>query len=129
MLEVAATLIARGAAADLRGDGERALALLGEAEVLLGGCADPGRVATQLAAARRRALRGRRAPAARGERLSPGEHRVLALLPSELSLREIGDELYVSHNTVKTHVRSIYLKVGASSRSEAVARARELRLV
>ncbi|MGZ6642675.1 MAG: LuxR C-terminal-related transcriptional regulator [Solirubrobacteraceae bacterium] len=127
--EVAAALVAHAGVLDLVGAGDEAVRLLDEAEAVVAGCADPGRVARQLAETRRRAERGARAPAARGERLSPGEHRVLALLPSDLSLREIGDELYVSHNTVKTHVRSIYLKVGASSRSEAVSRARELRLV
>jgi LuxR family maltose regulon positive regulatory protein len=54
---------------------------------------------------------------------------VLRLLPTRLSLREIGSELYVSQNTVKTHVRSIYRKLAASSRADAVARARELGLL
>jgi LuxR family maltose regulon positive regulatory protein len=50
-------------------------------------------------------------------------------LHSELSLREIGAELFVSLNTVKTHTRNIYLKLGAGGREEAVARARELGLM
>ena len=41
-------------------------------------------------------------------------------------MRDIGRELYVSVNTVKTHVRRIYAKLGVSSRVEAVARAHEL---
>ena len=48
---------------------------------------------------------------------------------SELSLRDIGAELFVSLNTIKTHTRNIYLKLGAGSRDEAVARARELGLL
>jgi LuxR family maltose regulon positive regulatory protein len=42
---------------------------------------------------------------------------------------EIADALYVSLDTVKTHLRSIYRKLDATSREEAVARARELRLL
>ena len=45
------------------------------------------------------------------------------------SLREIAQSLYVSQNTVKTHTRSIYRKLGASSREQAVARGRELGLL
>ena len=54
---------------------------------------------------------------------------MLRLLPTELSLREIGSALYVSLNTVKTHTRSIYRKLHASTRTEAVGRARELSLL
>ena len=64
-----------------------------------------------------------------GAELSERELGVLRLLPSGLSLRQIGAELYVSLNTVKTHVRHIYLKLEAGSRNEAVARARELGLL
>jgi LuxR family maltose regulon positive regulatory protein len=46
-----------------------------------------------------------------------------------MSFREIGNALYVSHNTVKTHAQRIYRKLGADTRAEAVARARELRLI
>jgi LuxR family maltose regulon positive regulatory protein len=54
---------------------------------------------------------------------------VLRLLPSQLSQREIGAALYVSQNTVKTHTRGIYSKLGVTTREEAVARARELGLL
>ncbi|MFD8566981.1 LuxR C-terminal-related transcriptional regulator [Streptomyces sp. NPDC057694] len=54
---------------------------------------------------------------------------VLARLQEEVSLRQIADLLYVSHNTVKSHVRAVYRKLGASSRAEAVQRGRELGLV
>jgi LuxR family transcriptional regulator, maltose regulon positive regulatory protein len=50
---------------------------------------------------------------------------VLALLPSLLSAREIAGELSVSPNTVKTHIRSIYTKLGVSRRRDAVRRAQE----
>ena len=54
---------------------------------------------------------------------------MLRLLPTPLSQREIGASLYVSVNTVKTHTKSIFRKLGVSTRAEAVARARELGLV
>jgi LuxR family maltose regulon positive regulatory protein len=60
------------------------------------------------------------------EPLSDGELRVLRYLPSSLSAQEIGAELYVSLNTVKTHMRRIYAKLAVHRRSAAVARAREL---
>ena len=60
------------------------------------------------------------------EELSPGELRVLRYLPTNLSRSEIAGELSVSSNTVSTHIRSIYTKLGAADRSAAVRRAREL---
>jgi LuxR family maltose regulon positive regulatory protein len=61
--------------------------------------------------------------------LSERELTVLRLLASELSQREIGSELYISLNTVKGHVRSIFRKLGVATRADAVARARELGLI
>ncbi len=63
------------------------------------------------------------------EQLSPGELRVLRYLPTNLSRLEIASELSVSPNTVSTHIRSIYAKLGVQDRSSAVQRARELRLL
>jgi LuxR family maltose regulon positive regulatory protein len=51
------------------------------------------------------------------------------LLASELTRREIGQELYLSLNTVRTHMRSIYTKLDVTTREEAVARARALALI
>ena len=56
--------------------------------------------------------------------LSPAELRLLRHLPTHLTFREIADESFVSANTVKTQARSIYRKLGVSSRAEAVATAR-----
>jgi LuxR family maltose regulon positive regulatory protein len=63
------------------------------------------------------------------EELSPGELRVLRYLPTNLSRSEIAGELSVSPNTVSTHIRNIYAKLGIADRSAAVRRARELRLL
>jgi LuxR family transcriptional regulator, maltose regulon positive regulatory protein len=68
-------------------------------------------------------------PVAQSYELSERELTVLRLLPSALSQREIGNELYVSLNTVKTHTRSIFRKLGVSTRDEAVARARQAGLL
>jgi LuxR family maltose regulon positive regulatory protein len=63
------------------------------------------------------------------ESLSEREHVVLRYLPSMLSAGEIAAELYVSVNTVKTHIKSIYRKLDANRRWDAVRRARQLNLL
>ena len=63
------------------------------------------------------------------EELSDAELRVVRYLPSNLKAPEIAAELFVSTNTVRTHIRHIYAKLGAHDRDAAVARARELGLV
>jgi LuxR family transcriptional regulator, maltose regulon positive regulatory protein len=60
--------------------------------------------------------------------LTPAELRLLPLLPTHLAFREIGERLYVSQHTVKTQAMSVYRKLGASSRSQAVQRMQELGL-
>jgi len=62
------------------------------------------------------------------ERPSEAELAVLRLLASELSARDIGAQLFLSANTVRTHTRAIYRKLGVNSRAEAVARATVLGL-
>jgi LuxR family maltose regulon positive regulatory protein len=79
------------------------------------------------AAGRQLAARGRARAAAEG--LSERELMVLRLLATNLTQREIGRELFLSLNTVKSHTRSIFRKLGASSREQAVGRARELELI
>jgi LuxR family transcriptional regulator, maltose regulon positive regulatory protein len=63
------------------------------------------------------------------EELSAAELRVVRFLPSNLKAPEIAAELFVSPNTVRTHMRHIYSKLDAHSRREAVDRARELGLI
>lgn len=67
---------------------------------------------------------GREAPA-----LTASEMAVLRLLRSHLTNQEIADALYLSVNTVKTHLRAVYHKLGVSSRREAVDRGRRLQML
>jgi LuxR family transcriptional regulator, maltose regulon positive regulatory protein len=63
------------------------------------------------------------------EALSNSEIRVLRYLPTNLPASQIASELDVTHNTVRTHVRHLYAKLGTNSRAEAVTRARALGLL
>jgi len=79
-------------------------------------------------------LAGNRPPPPAGrtpveEPLSSSELRVLRYLPTNLTGPEIASELSVSHNTIKTHMRNVYSKLGTHRRAEAVARARDLGLL
>ena len=76
------------------------------------------------------------APAARPEDVAPlreplseSELRVLRYLPTNLRAPEIAAELFVSLNTIRTHMRNLYAKLGVHSRADAVKRARELGLL
>jgi LuxR family maltose regulon positive regulatory protein len=104
----------------------RAAVVLLELAELLDGDGD-GVNAISVAAeyARRRAAGLRGWPGS----LTDAELRLLPLLATHMSFREIGTRLYVSRNTVKTQAISIYRKLDASSRSEAIHRAIELDLV
>ena len=64
-----------------------------------------------------------------GASLTSAELRLLPLLASYLSFRQIGERLFISVNTVKTEAISIYRKLGVSSRAEAVDRASQLGLI
>ena len=61
--------------------------------------------------------------------MTAAELRLLPLLTTHLSFPEIAAELFVSPNTAKTHAVAIYRKLGGSSRTQAVTRARELGLL
>jgi LuxR family transcriptional regulator, maltose regulon positive regulatory protein len=96
---------------------------LDHASAIVASCADCGAVTTQLQAATAKLRHDAGGEAARG-RLSERELEVLALLPGDLSRREIAAALFVSFNTIQTHMRSIYRKLGVTSREQAVVRAR-----
>jgi LuxR family maltose regulon positive regulatory protein len=126
---------ARAALADVRhrrGHRDEALALAARARDAVDVCTDPGILRELLARIERRL----RLPSGRGgdstptrEALSDAELAVLRLFPGPLSQREIGAELFISINTVKSHTRSIYRKLSASTRDQAVEHARQLRLI
>jgi LuxR family transcriptional regulator, maltose regulon positive regulatory protein len=86
-----------------------------------------GRLVVKLA--RDLAPHGDRLPYPYAVTLTTAEMRVLQLLPTHLTLSEIADALYISRNTVKTQVASIYGKLHSSTRAEAVRAARERDLV
>jgi LuxR family maltose regulon positive regulatory protein len=112
------------------GEARRDPATLAAARAEISGCEDAGRL-PELIEQAELGLRGR-APGPRRKiagDLSDRELAVLRMLPSDASLREIGSALYLSLNTVKTHSRSIYRKLGASGRQDAVARGRDLGLL
>ena len=108
------------------GDGGQARALLGEVRELCGERPFP-LVADW--SERTLALIEDLGGDAGGPALTTAELRTLQYLPTHLSLREIGERLHVSRNTVKTHTVAIYRKLEVASRSEAVERGRELGLL
>jgi LuxR family maltose regulon positive regulatory protein len=63
------------------------------------------------------------------EPLSTTEIRVLQYLPTHLTMAQIADELYVSLNTIRTHMRHLYTKLGTHQRADTVERARALGLL
>lgn len=132
ILEVAKALLVKAKILELLGDHDTAAASRDEAGVLLQGCADAGVAQTLLTAtqpSKAVAVRPRNQVDTFTEALTAKEHEVLRLLATRLSRREIGQRLYVSLNTVKTHQRALYRKLGVETRSAAVARARELGLL
>ena len=120
-LDLAQARIERGLALFARGRRAAAAVELDQAAAVIAECEDPGAVAHTL----RDAIAITGAAPRTGVHLSEREREILSLLPGELSRREIAAALFVSFNTVQTHMRSIYRKLGVSSRSQAVARARE----
>ncbi|MGE0029119.1 MAG: response regulator transcription factor, partial [Thermoleophilia bacterium] len=122
-LDRAHALLALAAVLKARSDVGSAALAVAQARRIVSGTVDPGPLRRLAAASRARS------DAALAEPISDGEMRILRLLPSELTLRQVGERLFLSVNTVKSHTRLLYRKLDASSREEAVARARELRLI
>ena len=61
--------------------------------------------------------------------ITPREHEILGLIAQGLSNREIGEKLFVSENTVKTHSSRLFEKMAVNRRTQAVQKARELGLI
>jgi len=105
---------------------EAAVSVINEARAVVGACPDPRMLAERLAGVERSQQAQRR----NGEEtLSRRELVVLRMLGGPLSQRDIGRELYLSLNTIRSHTKSIYRKLGASSRAEALERAHERSLI
>jgi LuxR family transcriptional regulator, maltose regulon positive regulatory protein len=111
--------------------GERtgAAAVLAEARQVLESLPDGADAQLARLTQLERQLGGRTRPVTPGEPLTERERDVLRMLEGTLSLRDIGRELYLSPNTVKTHTRTLYRKLDVSGRQDAVARGRELGLI
>ena len=110
-VELAAALVSGGAVA--------------EARALLKECPDPGPLVLEWLRVEQRSKPAE--PSA--ERLTERELAIVRLLPTTLTQRQIAGSLFVTPNTLKTHLRSIYRKLGAESRLDAVSRARALDLL
>jgi LuxR family maltose regulon positive regulatory protein len=133
-LDLALALILHSWVKRRRSDYAGARSLVREAHQLLARCPDPGMLSELLARSERavqltRARRAGPGQSTHQPELSERELAVLRLLATDLSQREIGSQLYVSFNTVKSHSRSLFRKLGVSRRGDAVARARELGLL
>jgi LuxR family transcriptional regulator, maltose regulon positive regulatory protein len=111
--------------ADL-GDRPGAAALLDEASRALTSSPDGAEVQRSRLGRLERRLAGRPPVASLAEPLTEREMAVLRLLRGTLSLREIGQQLYLSQNTIKTHTQAVYRKLGVSTRQDALAKAREI---
>jgi LuxR family maltose regulon positive regulatory protein len=116
----------------------RAAVLLGDAALARTLCTQARRrlrpdladsLLTDLLADTERRLRALQDERMFAERLTTAQLRILQFLPSRLTFDQIGEHLFLSRATVKSHAAAVYRKLGASSRDEAVARARALGLV
>ncbi len=133
VVEIAYARLIQADALRLGGDAEGAADSLALARRVIDACPHPGILRELLARRERRLQRASRVRPGNGRAAAPElterELSVLRLLPSELSQREIGDALFVSLNTVKSHARSIYRKLDVDTRDDAVDLARGLGLL
>jgi LuxR family transcriptional regulator, maltose regulon positive regulatory protein len=131
-LMVPAALLELARAQQALGDHDGAARVAGAGLARIAGARNPGMLAAALssvdggrAGVAARALRGVDGV----EELSAREVEVLRALAGSGSLREVADALYISRNTIKTHTRALYAKLGVGTREEAVRRGRELGLL
>jgi LuxR family maltose regulon positive regulatory protein len=102
--------------------------MIDEARSLIDACHDPGILRERLQQAARALVPAYRR-ADQDTRLTERELDVLRVLAAGSTEREAAATLFVSHSTIHSHAKSIYVKLGCSSRDQAVARARELGLI
>jgi LuxR family transcriptional regulator, maltose regulon positive regulatory protein len=112
-----------------RGDRPGARVLADQARELVDQSTDPGMLPWLLEQTEEALGSRPRRPVQLAAPLTERELAVLRLLPTKLSTREIARELYVSPNTVRSHVQAIYRKLQVNSRAEAVTQARQLGLL
>jgi LuxR family maltose regulon positive regulatory protein len=136
--ELAAALLTAAAAQRRSGldtvpGADNPLSWLAQAGEVLSECPDPGPLVGSWLAAEQRAANGR--PGSRGsadnppDPLTDRELAVLRLLPTAAPQRELAATLFVSPNTLKTHLKALYRKLGVDSRAGAVLRARQQGLI
>ncbi len=118
-------------AACQHGEGRNAEArdTLNSAKATLDRLPDAGILPGLVAAEEQKLLSSARRPATFGQKLSERELAVLGLLGAGLTLSEIAVQLHVSRNTIKSQLRTVYRKLGAGTRVEALRRATEIGLL
>jgi LuxR family maltose regulon positive regulatory protein len=123
LLALIEVLIALGGRSEAR-------AVLTEARAILDSYPDAGIIPELLERQERklRKIRANRVESTNGQ-LTERELEVLRLLPTELSVSELSKLLYVSPSTIKSHVKSVYRKLGVSSRKDAVEQAYARKLI
>jgi LuxR family maltose regulon positive regulatory protein len=126
-VELAAALAMLSHVLRRAGRAEEARAALAESRALAAACADPGPVLSEALAlgSTTSAVPTQTTP----EALTDRELTVLRMLPGDATTRELAAAIFVSPNTVKTHLKAIYRKIGATNREDAVRRARDLGLI
>ena len=104
------------------GDRSAAAVLVDETRLLLTALPDPTEAVQARLVWLERQTTDKPRSASLADPLTEREEAVLRLLQGTLSLREIGQELHLSANTIKTHAQAIYRKLGVSTRRDAVQR-------
>ena len=104
----------------LLGDTGDALLCLDRADEILGRLPDPGALPARSAGLRQMLAVPLHRATEFGERLSDREMAVLGLVAEGLSQRQIAGQLFISHNTVKSHLKTAYRKLGVASRADAI---------
>ncbi len=127
-IQLAHALLCQARVLGVLGEHKAATAAIADAKSVLEHCPDPGILAEKLSTLERTG-QVRRRVLSEDRELTPRELGVLQLLRSDLSERDIGRELFVSHYTVHSHVRAIYRKLAVSSRADALECSRELGLL